>query len=50
MTGKEMKQIIDEFKAEGHSEEEILAGCYEMFKRDEFDVQDLKVIASFLVY
>lgn len=50
MTGREMKQIVDELKAEGNSEEDILAGFYQMFKDGDFDVNDLKIAASFVGY
>lgn len=50
MTGQEMKQIIDEFKAEGKTDEEILDGCYYLYKKGDFNVDDLKVVAAFCGY
>lgn len=50
MTGKEMKQIIDEFRAEGKTDEEILDGAYYLFKIGDFNIDDLKVIAAFVGY
>lgn len=50
MTGKEMKQVVDELKAEGNSNEEILGACYDLYKDGQFNEQDLNVVASFLGY
>lgn len=50
MTGAELKQMIDEFKAQGYSEDDLLAAFYQMYKDDEFDEQDLEVAVNFLGY
>ena len=50
MTGAELKQMIDEFKAQGYSEDDLLAAFYQMYKNDEFDEQDLEVAVNFLGY
>ena len=50
MTGLELKQMIDEFKEEGYTEEDLLAAFYQMYKNGEFDEQDLEVAVNFLGY
>jgi len=50
MTGLELKQMIDEFKEEGYTEEDLLAAFYQMYKDGQFDEQDLEVAVNFLGY
>ena len=50
MTGIELKQIIDELKEEGNTEEDILAGFYQMYKNGDFDEENLEVAVNFLGY
>ena len=50
MTGKELKQIIDELREEGNSVEDILAGFYQMYKNGDFDEEDLEVAVNFVGY
>lgn len=50
MTGKEAKEAIDILKAQGDTEEEILAASYLMFADDKMSIKDLEIICDALGY
>jgi len=50
MTVEEVKKAVDEMKATGHSEEDILAALYIMFQNDEIDVETLEAICHVMGY
>lgn len=50
MTVNEMQKAIEQLKAEGHSEEEILGGFYKMFQNDELTLDELDGIVNLMGY
>lgn len=50
MTPEELKKAIDQLKAEGHSEEEILGSFYKMFQNDELTLDELDGIVNMMGY
>lgn len=50
MTLDEGKKAIEQLKAEGHSEEEILGGFYKMFQNDELTFEELDGIVNLMGY
>ena len=50
MTVAEMQKAIDQLKAEGHSEEEILGSFYKMFQNDELTIDELDGITNLMGY
>ena len=50
MTVKEAKEMIEELKAQGNSEEEIVAGFYMMFTEDKLTVDELQRLVELVGY
>lgn len=50
MTETEIQKSIEQLKAEGHSEEEILGGFYKMFQNDELTLDELDGIVNVMGY
>lgn len=50
MTPQEAKQFLDEQKAQGHSEEEILAVLYSMFVDDSINIDQLEALVGAMGY
>jgi len=50
MTVEEVKKAVDEMKATGHDEEDILAALYIMFQNDEVDLETLEAIVHVMGY
>lgn len=50
MTLDEGKKAIEQLKAEGHSEEEILGAFYKMFQNDELSYDELDGIVNLMGY
>lgn len=50
MTLDEAKKAIEQLKAEGHSEEDILGGFYKMFQNDELAYDELDGIVNLMGY
>ncbi len=45
-----MNKAIEQLKAEGHTEEEILGGFYKMFQNDELTLEELDGIVNLMGY
>ena len=50
MTEVEMKQAIEQLKAENHSDEEILGGFFKMFQNDKLTFDELDGITNLMGY
>lgn len=50
MTGEEAKKVIDELKAQGTDEQELLAMFYTIFVDDKITVEDLEVLCNAIGY
>ena len=50
MTLDEGKKAIEQLKAEGHSEEEILGAFYKMFQNDELTFEELDGVVNLMGY
>lgn len=50
MTPEEMKKAIEQLKATGASEEEILGGFYKMFQDDKLTIDELEGITNLMGY
>ena len=50
MTVEEVKKAVEEMKAAGHDEEEILASLYIMFQNDKLDIDTLEAIVHVMGY
>lgn len=50
MTLEEAKQALDELKAMGKTDEEILGGMYMMYANDEMSLDDLRALTELLGY
>lgn len=50
MTGEEAKKTLDELKAQGYSDEELLGSFYLMFVDDKISVNDMEVLSNALGY
>lgn len=50
MTVTDMQKAIEQLKAEGHSEEEILGGFYKMFQNDQLTLDELDGIVNLMGY
>lgn len=50
MTVEEAKKVFDEFRAQGQTDDEILAKLYMMFSEDKMDLDDLEKLAGILGY
>lgn len=50
MTPEELNKAIEQLKAEGHSEEEILGGFYKMFQNDQLTLDELDGIVNAMGY
>lgn len=50
MTVAEMQKAIEQLKAEGHSEEDILGSFYKMFQNDELSIEELDGITNLMGY
>lgn len=50
MTPEELNKAIEQLKAEGHSEEEILGAFYKMFQNDELTLDELDGITNAMGY
>lgn len=50
MTAEEAKKAFDELRAQGETDEEILAGLYLMFVDGKFTVEELGKMAGILGY
>lgn len=50
MTLKEAKQVIDEFLAQGETEEDIVAALYLMYQDDDISLEELEQLVGTLGY
>lgn len=50
MTVQEAKEMIEELKAQGNSEEEIVAGFYMMFTEDKITIEELGDLVQLVGY
>ena len=50
MTLREAKQVIDEFLAQGETEEDIVAALYLMYQDDDISLEELEQIVGTLGY
>ena len=50
MTLKEAKQVIDEFLAQGESEENIVGALYVMYQEDDISLEELEKLIGILGY
>ena len=50
MTVEELKQAINQVKAQGHSDEEILGGFYRMYQNNEISLDELDGIVNLMGY
>ena len=50
MTPEEMKKAIEQLKATGASDEEILGGFYKMFQDDKLTIDELEGITNLMGY
>ena len=50
MTLKEAKQVIDEYLAQGETEEDIVGALYVMYQEDDINLEELEQLIGLLGY
>lgn len=50
MTKQELDNMVNQFKSEGNSEDDILAGFYKLFTEDKLTVEELEGIVNLMGY
>lgn len=50
MTLREAKQVIDEYLAQGETEEDIVGALYVMYQNDDIDLEELEKLIGLLGY